>query len=113
MENTVLSSFFEGWDDPCLPGRKDGLTREWRDPCYVNPPYSDPDPWVSKAIEEVGKGKRVVMLLRHDSSTRWWSKLHEAGALFSAIMGRLQFSDTGKPAPFASVLVFLNGAVRE
>ena len=37
-------AFFKGWDDPALPGRTDGLVREWGDPTYCNPPYSNPKP---------------------------------------------------------------------
>lgn len=101
-----ILSYFKGWDDPCLPGRHDGLKRRWRDPCYVNPPYSDPLPWVRKAIAEAGRGTRVVMLLRHDSSTEWWRMLHEAGAHMFAYLGRMYFSNGGR-APFPSVLVLL------
>ena len=99
-------TFFKEWDDPAIPGRTDGLERAWADPTYCNPPYSNPKPWVEKAIAEAKQGKRVVMLLRHDSSTEWWRLLHEAGAYFMAVIGRLHFSGGG-PANFASVLVFL------
>ena len=99
-------SFFAGWDDPALPGRTNGLMRAWSDPTYCNPPYSQPLPWVKKAIAESQRGVRVAMLLRHDSSTEWWRLLHEAGAYFLAVIGRLHFSEGG-PANFASVLVFL------
>lgn len=101
-----LLDFFYEWDDPALPGHTDGLKREWIDPTYCNPPYSNPKPWVEKAIQESQRGIRVVMLLRHDSSTEWWRLLHEAGAYFLAVIGRLHFSGGG-PANFASVLVLL------
>ena len=101
-----LLTMFQGWDDPAVPGRTDGLTRTWNDPAYCNPPYSNPKPWVEKAIAESRRGVRVVMLLRHDSSTEWWRLLHEAGAYFFAVIGRLHFSGGG-PANFASVLVYL------
>ena len=63
-------------------------------------------PWVEKAIAENKKGKVVVLLVKHDSSTKWYAKLHEAGAHFLPISGRLSFS--GKAAPFPSVLVVLS-----
>jgi phage N-6-adenine-methyltransferase len=85
---------------------KDGLNSEWKgNRIFVNPPYSKPMPWVKKAIAESRKGKTVVLLVKHDSSTRWWAKLHEAGAHFLPIMGRLKFN--GKAAPFPSVLSVL------
>jgi hypothetical protein len=98
--------FFQEFDDPALSGKIDGLTREWNDPTYCNPPYSNPLPWVKKAIQEADNGKRVIMLLRHDSSTEWWRLLHEHGAYFLAVIGRLHFSGGG-PANFASVLIML------
>ena len=101
-----LYSFFQAWDDPALPGHHDGLTRQWQDPTYCNPPYSDPRPWVEKAIAEARRGTRVVMLLPHDSSTEWWRLLHEEGAYFAAVLGRIRFSGAG-PARFASIFVFL------
>jgi len=101
-----LYRFFSHWDDPCLPGKTDGLQREWGPRVYVNPPYSNPLPWIRKAIDEAEDGKLIVLLLKHDSSTEWWRLLHQAGAVFCPVMGRLHFSEGG-PAPFPSVLVFL------
>ena len=102
-----LLAVFAGWDDPALPGRTDGLEREWGTRTYVNPPYSHPAPWVAKAIQEAGAGKLVVLLLPNDSSTRWWAALHEAGAHFLYAGERLHYSEAG-PARFASVLVILS-----
>lgn len=73
---------------------------------FVNPPYSDPLPWVLQGIKEHQKGKVVVFLLKHDSSTRWYRALHEAGAHFLMVEGRLRHG-TGKPANFPSVLAVL------
>lgn len=93
----------------------DGLLTDWVEESYhhngrvfVNPPYSNPIAWVEKAIMEnqVG-GCSVFMLLRHDSSTRWWALLHEAGAHFMPIVGRLKHQ-TGRSANFPSVLVVLS-----
>ena len=100
---------FEDWFDPCPlnPSYEiDALKIEWKDKTYVNPPYSNPLPFVQKAIAEYKKGKRIVMLLRMDTSTKWFKELQEAGAVFLWINGRLKFN-TGKPANFPSMLVFL------
>jgi hypothetical protein len=60
--------------DPCpypLPEGFDGLTCEWGQSSYVNPPFGSiihngkkkgPTAWVRKAIEEQAKGKRVVLV---------------------------------------------------
>ncbi len=40
--------------------------------CFMNPPYSDPKPFVQKAWE-LSKDGIIVCLLKCDPSTRWWS----------------------------------------
>lgn len=97
------------WFDPCPLAEnpvKDGLNMEWEEKTFVNPPYSNPLPWVEKAIEENKKGKLIVLLLKHDSSTKWFSKLQEAGAKFLWVNGRLKHG-TKSPAPFPSLFAIL------
>ncbi len=64
--------------DPCpypLPDDFDGLTCEWGQSNYVNPPFGSimhdgkkkgPTAWVRKAIKEYQKGKRVVLVFPVD-----------------------------------------------
>ena len=79
--------------DPCpypLPDGFDGLTCEWGQSNYVNPPFgsilhqgpSDKNPrkkgptaWVRKALEEWAKGKRVVLVYPVD---KWLLMLTKA-----------------------------------
>lgn len=44
---------------------------------WLNPPYSDPLPWVIKAVEEQKKGASLVMLLNADTSVLWFRKAYE------------------------------------
>lgn len=102
---------FPDFHDPCTLSNGefravDGLGSSWGGRTFVNPPYSDPLPWVLHGIKEHQKGKTVVFLLKHDSSTKWYQALHEAGAHFLPIQGRLRHG-TGKPANFPSVLAVL------
>jgi len=72
----------------------------------VNPPYSDKEPWIKKAIEQKRKGKLTVMLLPVDTSTSWFHDLilpHADEIRF--IRGRLKFKPHGQPAKFASMIV--------
>ncbi len=105
-----LMEIFRGWFDPCPLTEefreKDMLGSSWKDRTYVNPPYSNPLKWVEKAIEENKKGKTIVMLLRVDTSTKWFAKLVEAKAEILWFNGRLKFIN-GKPANFPSMLVIL------
>lgn len=75
--------------DPCpypLPEGFDGLTSEWEESNYVNPPFGSivhegkkkgMTAWVRKAIAEHQKGKRVVMVYPID---KWVLMLMAAGA---------------------------------
>jgi DNA N-6-adenine-methyltransferase Dam len=51
--------------DPCpypRPSDYDGLTADWGQSSYVNPPFSGPTAWVRKSILESEKGKDVVFV---------------------------------------------------
>jgi len=65
----------------------DGLSCEWGQSTYVNPPFGSvmhngkkkgPTAWARKALEEVAKGKRVVMVYPID---KWILMLLAAGAV--------------------------------
>ena len=113
-----ILKIFDGWFDPCPYNdnpNNDGLSIEWKDKTYVNPPYSNPLPWVVKAIEESKKGKMIALLLKMDSSTKFFMKLKEAKAHFLWINGRLKYRKKSythfdnTPLPFPSMLVILKG----
>lgn len=100
-----LMNVFEDWYDPCPldPNPEiDGLSIEWKKKTYVNPPYSNPLPWVLKAIEEKNKGNTIVMLLRADSSTKYFQKCQEHGEVIY-FGRRIKFN--GRTPYFASMLV--------
>ncbi len=105
-----ILEMFEGWYDPCPidyhEGDSDALDQYlWPDRTFVNPPYSNPLPFVQKAIASTQElGSMVVMLLKHDSSTEWFRLIHEAGGHIMMINGRLKHG-TGRSAPFPSILV--------
>lgn len=100
------------WFDPCPldPNwTRNGLECAWLNRTFVNPPYSNPMPWIKKGIYlNETAGINVVFLLKHDSSTRWFALLQEAGAKFLMINGRLKYN-TGRSANFPSVLAVLEG----
>lgn len=96
MEKLQLEFDFDF--DPCphpKPDNFDGLTDDWGQSNYVNPPFGSimhqgrqdkkpkkkgPTAWVRKAIEENKKGKRVVLVYPVD---KWVLMLIEAGAKIS------------------------------
>jgi phage N-6-adenine-methyltransferase len=85
----------------------DGLSREWRGVCWMNPPYGrEISLWVRKAYESsLEVGTVVVCLLPARTDTKWWHDCVIAHAeRIRFIRGRLRFSGKG-PAPFPSALV--------
>jgi len=105
-----LLKVFAGWFDPCPlnPNPKvNGLDLKWKNKTYVNPPYSNPLPWIEKAIQESKQGKTIVLLLKVDTSTKWYLKLIEAKAKIFFFHGRIKF-DGKNPANFPSMLAILN-----
>lgn len=68
------------------PDEYDGLTSEWGQSTYVNPPFGSiihegkkkgPTAWMRKAIQESKKGKKVVVVYPVD---KWILMMLEAGA---------------------------------
>lgn len=107
-----LDAEFHFTDDPCPIGGNGGLEREWGACVFLNPPYSNPTPWVKKAYEESLKGKTVIGLLRGDTSTRWFHDWvwHKAELVF--IKGRLNFNGVRR-APFPSIIAIWKGVSKQ
>jgi len=71
--NRKCARYF-GPDHPVAANR-DGLAAPWAPhTCWLNPPFSDLAPWLSKAWRESKKGATVVALVPGDTSTRWWAE---------------------------------------
>jgi hypothetical protein len=108
----IKQGLFKDFFDPCPLTNglvsNDGLASSWPyERIFINPPYSQPLPWIERAILESKKGKTVALLVKHDSSTKWFAKLHEAGAHFLPILERLHFNNMKGAAPFPSVIAIL------
>lgn len=101
-----LDAEFHFVDDPCpLKGSENGLLREWKSPCFVNPPYSDIYPWMEKASLEAEAGKTVVLLVPARTCTRWWHQFALKASEIRFIRGRLKFGTATTGAPFPSCIV--------
>jgi hypothetical protein len=60
-------------------------------PVFLNPPYSDPAPWLARAAKHGGP---IVCLVKSDHSTLWWQRY--AGAFRVVRIGqRLRFIGDG------------------
>lgn len=68
-------------------------TRGW-----MNPPYSNPKPWVEKAMAEARAGFLTVALLPADTSTAWYQMMKNAPSAVTLLHppGRIRFILDGK-----------------
>lgn len=90
----------------------DGLRQDWFGKVFCNPPFSDKDDWLKKAVQEVddGDAELVVMVLPVDTSTRWYHDyVTQATAVCFMGPGRVDFerrsnaTNSGSPN-FATML---------
>jgi DNA N-6-adenine-methyltransferase Dam len=104
----LLDLIFDGKDyfDACPLNPEglrevDGLGRWPTDrPVFLNPPYSDPTPWLRKAASHEGG---IVVLVKCDPSARWWQAY--APAFRVTMLGvRLKFGYNTGSAPFPSAI---------
>lgn len=105
--------------DPCpyKSGERLGLFNDWGKRVFVNPPYSNIDNWINKALLELKKGNSeiVVLLLFARTGTKWFHKYfwdknkHEfrPGVQIRFIRGRLKFGTATNSAPADSMLIIL------
>ena len=84
---------------------QDGLTREWRGRCWMNPPYGrEISAWIKKAYESACGGALVVCLLPARTDTAWWHDYCMKGKI-TFIRGRLKFGGSKNAAPFPSAVI--------
>jgi hypothetical protein len=97
--------------DPCLITAEgihpfDALGSDWNGKtCFVNPPYKYLDKWIKKCYLEWKKGKTIVMLIPSRTDTKAFHEYIYNQAELRFVKGRLCFDDSGKPAPFPSMIV--------
>lgn len=79
----------EGYYDEAM----DSLVQPWNlgGWNWLNPPYSDIEPWVAKAANESLNGASTVMLVPASVGANWWRTWVEGYAFQSFLNGRLCF----------------------
>jgi len=104
----TLEEEFGKFFDPCPlhnPDNIDGLSIEWKNPTFVNPPYGrEIGKWVKKGYEEARRGNTVVMLLPSRTDTVWWHEYVMKAREIRFIKGRLRFGNAVNSAPFPSAI---------
>ena len=92
--------------DPCPPNPDfDGLSVDWGESNFVNPPYSECAKWCEKSFNEAQKGKGVVMLIPSRTDTKYWHEYVMKADEIRFIKGRLKFDEHKNSAPFPSALI--------
>ena len=83
--------------DPCPitwnEGDQDGLTSEWGQSTFCNPPYSKVALWIKKSHDEWKKGKKVVMLINAITDTIAFHEYIYGKAELRFLKGRISFID--------------------
>lgn len=100
--------------DPCpVNPTFDGLSIEWGDSNFVNPPYGrEIGRWVKKGYEEYLKCKTVVFLVPSRTDTKWWHEYLMNADEIRFIKGRIKFGDSKNSAPFPSAIVIFKGGIK-
>src|SRR3990167_7231874 len=71
-----ILDMFDGYYDPCpQQPTVNGLSVFWGCRNYCNPPYSEKELWIQKAIQEQQNNKLTVMLLPNATDIVWFSNL--------------------------------------
>lgn len=69
-----------------------GLTKEWREDFFMNPPYSQINQWMKKAYEQHLKyNVNGLVLVFAKTSVRWWHEYIEGKAEVHFQKGRIRF----------------------
>ena len=96
-ENALCAKFYSP--------EEDGLSKEWNDVCWMNPPYGrEIGKWMKKAYESSLHGATVVCLVPARTDTAWWHEYAMKGEI-TFIRGRLKFGGSKNSAPFPSAVV--------
>lgn len=99
FDTDVAASDLNHLCDNYFTENNSGLLAEWGSVNFINPPYSEIQPWITKAIEQHKLGKTSVMLLPSDTSVKWFKDAFDSCNEVRFISGRISFinADTQKP----------------
>jgi phage N-6-adenine-methyltransferase len=84
---------------------QDGLFQRWCGKVFCNPPYSEPEKWIRKALDERANCRVIVLLLKSDTGTKWFHDLLKPNAEIEFLRDRIRFN--GERAPWPCLLARL------
>lgn len=98
-----------GYTDPCpLHSKVDNLNNFYiYEKLFINPPFSQLNKWVDKAIEWASHDCEVYLLMPSRTDTKYFKKLADFRCIIWFFIGRLHFNDSKQSAPFPTMLVRL------
>lgn len=79
---------------------------------WLNPPYSDPTPFILKAVEQMEHNNQIDMLLPADNSTGWFAEAQKHAAEIIWIVGDV-FEQDGKKYSRTGRVSFISGLTGE
>lgn len=71
---------------------EDGLLLPWQGKVWLNPPYSDPAPWLHRAVLHASEGGEVLALVVAAVGSSYWRRLVWPFASVCALSPRPKFS---------------------
>lgn len=84
QQNTKFNRYF--------PPEVNGLTQEWREDFFMNPPYSEINIWMRKAWEQHQKyNVNALILVFAKTSVKWWHEYVEGKGEVHFQKGRIRF----------------------
>ena len=97
-DNTAAQMFYSEKDNSLDP--KNSWVFGGHKWCWLNPPFSNIQPWVEKASKEANKGASIAMLVPASVGSNWWCTWVEPYAYQSYLNGRLCFIPNWKELGF-------------
>ena len=97
---------------PWLPAKhhwcidNDGLQQRWYGRVWMNPPYSNPTPWIDKFIAH-GNGIALIQTSKSNAFIKMWNEMDAVMYLPRNIM--FEHRDEGKKGIFMPVALFAMG----
>lgn len=114
----VRDEFGEELYDPCPFNpqfdpklHKNGLTTDWGDVSFCNPPYSFVRPWFKKCREEWLLGKTVVIFVKLACLGTQYARKYIPGAEVRVMVDKVRFPGYQNTAIFNNIFVIFRAGV--
>lgn len=103
----------DGWMDPCPANPKiDGMSYNWCQPAYINPPFSNYLKWAEWG--QYHCTNEQLYICGHDHSTKWFKTITQSASALCLLSKRVRFIDPvtgleGKAPSQCHTLIYCHG----